>query len=148
MDVRSILVPYDFSADADVALERAIELAKVFGARLHLLHVFHQPVEVLSPYEIALPVTLIEEVREAAARRLAPVAQRARDAGVEVESQVREGSPSEQIEAEARSLGVDLVVMGTRGYTGLKHVLLGSVAERTVRHAPCPVLTVKALPAN
>jgi nucleotide-binding universal stress UspA family protein len=66
-----------------------------------------------------------------------------KSAGVAVESTVTPTAPVEAIERTAEEIGADLVVMGSRGLTGLKHVLLGSVAERTLRTAPCPVLTVK-----
>ena len=66
-----------------------------------------------------------------------------RQRGLEVEILVREGYPATVIEDEARSIGADLIVIGTRGQGGIKHLLLGSVAERVVQKAPCPVLTVK-----
>lgn len=139
----TLLVAHDFSPDSDAALERAVDLAKALGADLHVVHVFHVPVEALSPYEIPLPPSLLDEVQAAARRRLEEVTARAREAGVEASAHVRDGSPAEQIDDLARELGADLIVMGTRGLTGLPHVLLGSVAERTVRIASCPVLTVK-----
>ena len=139
----TLLVATDFSADSDAALERAVDLARTLGAELHVVHVLHRPVEALSPYEIPLPPSLLDEVQAAARRRLEEVTAKAREAGVEAEGHVRDGSPAEQIDDLARELGADLIVMGTRGLTGLPHVLLGSVAERTVRIAGCPVLTVK-----
>ena len=63
--------------------------------------------------------------------------------GIEVSNQVTPMSPGEAISGVAEDIGADLIVMGTRGLTGVKHVLLGSIAERTIRIAPCPVLTVK-----
>jgi nucleotide-binding universal stress UspA family protein len=68
--------------------------------------------------------------------------------GIEVETVVREGYPATVIEEEAARLGADLIVIGTRGLSGLKHLLLGSIAERVVQKAPCPVLTVKIPAAN
>jgi nucleotide-binding universal stress UspA family protein len=144
----TLLVAHDFSADSDAALDRAIDLAKALGADLHVVHVFHPPVELLSPYEIPLPPSLIDEVQAAARRHLEDVAAKAGEAGAPVRAHVRDGSPAEQIESLAREIGADLIVMGTRGLTGLPHVLLGSVAERTVRIASCPVLTVKAAPPD
>jgi nucleotide-binding universal stress UspA family protein len=65
--------------------------------------------------------------------------------GVKASSHLSEVPAASAIVGQAEELGVDLIIMGTRGHTGLKHVLLGSVAERTLRHAPCSVLTVKEL---
>jgi len=142
----TLLVAYDFSPDSEAALDRAIDLAKALDAALHLVHVFHPPVELLSPYEIPLPPSLVDEVQGAARRRLEEVTAKAAAAGTPARAHVRDGSPAEQIESLAREIGADLIVMGTRGLTGLPHVLLGSVAERTVRIASRPVLTVKAAP--
>lgn len=139
-----IVVPHDFSPAADAALEAAIGLAKALGSELHLLHVYHRPVEILSPYEVPLPQSVVEEIRSAAKTRLERALEPVRAAGLEATPHVVEGVPAEAIAETARSLPADLVVMGTRGLSGLKHVLLGSVAERTLRSAPCPVLTVKA----
>jgi universal stress protein A len=83
-------------------------------------------------------------VRKAAQLRVELLAKRLAQTSVSVETHVSAHDPVSAILELTRSLPVDLVVMGTRGLTGIKHVLLGSVAERTVRLAPCPVLTVKA----
>jgi nucleotide-binding universal stress UspA family protein len=138
---QTLLVPHDFSDDAEAALETAVELARRLGSALHLLHVFQQPVDVLSPYGVAIPANVGPELRAAAQGRLEKIA--ARISGVRTEVHVAEGPPAQVIAEQARSLAADLVVMGTHGRTGLRHLLLGSVAERTMRTAPCPVLTVK-----
>jgi len=139
---QTLLVPHDFSDDAAAALEAAVELARRLGAQLHLLHVYQQPVDVLSPYGVAVPPNVGPELRAAAQSRLQKIAARISD--LRVELHVAEGPPALVIAEQAQTLGVDLVVMGTHGRTGLRHLLLGSVAERTMRSAPCPVLTVKA----
>jgi nucleotide-binding universal stress UspA family protein len=141
---RTLLVPHDFSPDSDAALDLAIELAREFGAAVHLLHAYHTPLEMFSPYGVALPTSVVAEVRQGAERRLGDELEKVRSAGLSGEAQVREGLPTRAIDEVARSLGADLIVMGTRGRTGIAHALLGSVAERTLRTAPCPVLTVKA----
>jgi len=140
---RTILVPIDFSEHADLALETAIQLARDSGGRLQLLHAYEIPLGTIPPYGVAIPDSLLTDVRDAAARRLAKAASKVEAAGVACETQVLHASPAEAIAEAARVCGADLIVMGTRGLTGLRHVLLGSVAERTVRLAPCPVLTVK-----
>ena len=86
---------------------------------------------------------LITEARDQAAKELQAAVAKAEKAGLSVKSHLAEVPAAQAIAHLAEELGVDLVVMGTRGNTGLKHVLLGSVAERTLRHAPCSVLTVK-----
>lgn len=141
---RSILVPYDFSPHADAALDLAIAVARPVKARVHLVHVFSLPMETLSPYEIPIPEKLVEEVRAAASVRLEQALERVRAAGLEGDAEVDSGSISERIVARAVADAADLIVMGTRGLSGLQHVLLGSVAERVLRTAPCPVLTLRA----
>jgi len=95
-------------------------------------------------YGIAIPQSIWEGVQEAGAARLNEVAARVRAAGVRVTPHLVTAPAADAIADAAAVHNVDLIVMATRGLTGLKHVLLGSVAERTLRIAPCPVLTVKA----
>jgi nucleotide-binding universal stress UspA family protein len=141
---RSILVPHDFSAHADAALDLAIELARVSKARIRLVHVFPLPMEMLSPYEIPLPEKLVEDVRAAASARLEQSLARVRRAGLEGDAEVDSGPIAETLVERAGAGRAELIVMGTRGRSGLQHLLLGSVAERVLRSAPCPVLTVRA----
>jgi nucleotide-binding universal stress UspA family protein len=141
--LRTLLVPVDFSAQSLAALERACELAREFDADLHLLHCYEIPTPGLEQYRIALPDTVWERIHEAAERRLAALAERTASAGLRVTSEVSAEPPGHAIAEAARRVRADLVVMGTHGNTGVKHLLLGSVAERTVRTAPCNVLVVK-----
>jgi nucleotide-binding universal stress UspA family protein len=143
-EFRTILVPHDFSPDANAALEAALDLARRLGAEVHLVHSYQQPIDVLSPYGVAIPAGVIPEIRDAALARLRAIAERHAGSGVALHVRVVEGTPSLAITDAAEQLRADLIVMGTRGLTGLRHLLLGSVAERTVRTARCPVLTVKA----
>jgi len=141
---RTILVAVDFSEHASRALDTAIDLAKQFQGRVHLIHSYPiQPI-LVSPYDAAIPLDLDRELRKLADQQLANWADRVRKAGVPVETFTSPETPSEAITRYAEKIGADLIVMGTRGLTGLKHVLLGSVAERTLRLAPCAVLAVKA----
>ena len=140
---RLILVPTDFSEDAAAALAVAIDLARALDAKLVLLHVHHHPSFIFGHYGVDPPEPAVSEIPKAAARRLEKEQARVEDAGLTGEARVVEGHPVEEIEGEARLCEADLIVMGTRGRTGLAHVALGSVAERTVQRAPCPVLTVK-----
>ncbi len=97
----------------------------------------------VSPYGVALPSNYYDDIRKAAERQLQEWQERFAPGDVVVESTLMSEFPSHAIALTAEEIGADLIVMGTRGLSGIKHVMLGSVAERTVRIAPCPVLTVK-----
>jgi nucleotide-binding universal stress UspA family protein len=144
IEIRTILVPLDFSEHAEAVLAWTIHLAKEHGSRVVLLHAYHLPVEFQQLEATTLPPEFWTHVKQEAAAFLEGKAAALRDEGLAVETVVKEGYAATVIEAEARARGVDLIVIGTRGLSGLKHLLLGSVAERVVQHAPCAVLTVKA----
>jgi nucleotide-binding universal stress UspA family protein len=145
IDLRRILVPTDFSKHSHNALTYAVALAEKFGAELFLLHVVQdlalfipEAVSVTPP--IAPPVEQMTAAVHAALDRMV----RENDLGrLKVHCEVREGTPFYEIIQFARDSAIDLIVMGTHGHSGLVHVLLGSVTERVVRKAPCPVLTVR-----
>jgi nucleotide-binding universal stress UspA family protein len=143
IQVRTILVPIDFSSHADAVLEWAAHLAEEHGSKLVLLHAYHLPVDFQQLEGAYLPPDFWAQVKDDAAENLDKAAKPLRDRGLAVETVVREGYPATAIEEEARDRGVDLIVIGTKGHSGLKHLLLGSVAERVVQKAPCPVLAVK-----
>ena len=143
-EIKNILVPVDFSPHSDHALDYAVGLAKRFGAKVHVLHAYHVPVPIATPDQIAIPRDFFTSIRDAASKRLKQAADKLAAEGVKVETHLTEMLPATAVVEAAGRLHADLIVMGTRGLTGLKHVLLGSVAERTLRTAPCPVLTVKA----
>lgn len=144
IEIRKILVPLDFSEHSKKALQTAIALAKGVGAEIHLLHVLHYPVQIAVPGQIAIPQDLWTEIRDAAARKLEKAAKTVQEDGVSCETHLSEGPSAHSVVELAEKIDADLIVMGTRGLSGLKHVMLGSVAERTVRLAHCPVMTVKA----
>jgi len=139
-----ILVPVDFSTSSQVAVDHAIGLARATGAEIHLLHCYPVSPGIATPYGPALPDVVFQSIREGAERRLAEVRRRVEEAGVTVSAHLTPEAAAFAIGETAEELGVDCIVMGTRGLSGLKHILLGSVAERTVRTAPCPVFTVPA----
>jgi nucleotide-binding universal stress UspA family protein len=141
---KKILVPSDFSEHSTAALEAAIELAGVFDSKLHLLHCYQIQPGGISPYGIAIPSSYFAEIRDAASRQLAEWQEKYVPADMPVELSTMSEVPSQTIVKTAKKIGADLIVMGTRGLSGFKHVMLGSVAERTVRLAPCPVMTVHA----
>ncbi len=144
MKIRTLLVPTDFSEHADRALEYAGGLARELGAKVEILHAYQAPLVELTPYHLALPVSVLEGVRDVAREKLEALCEKLTTEGVDAHGRLCEGIPAEVIVNTAADLKVDMIVMGTRGNTGLKHVLLGSVAERTLRRAGCPVLTLHA----
>ena len=144
VEIRLILVPVDFSAQSDAAFEYALALAGKLGARLDLLHVFQVPAFAFPDAAVAIPTETLVEVQKAAEARLGTLQKRAEQAGVPATTDLFEGAPFVEIVRAARAREVDLIVMGTHGRTGLRHALLGSVAEKVVRKAPCPVLVVRS----
>ncbi len=141
--IRKILVAVDFSEHSELVVDAALEMARKFGAELDVVHAIHLPVPVAVPYGITMPTTYLNEARKAAGQRLQAVADRIREQGITGGAHLREVPAAPSIVETAEEIGADLIVMGTHGHTGLKHVVLGSVAERTLRTAPCSVLTVK-----
>ena len=145
IDLRRILVPTDFSKHSHNALTYAVAFADKFGAELYLLHVV-QDLALFIPeaVSVAPPVAPPVEQMTAAAREALGRVVRENDlGGVTVHCEVREGTPFYEIIQFAKDSDIDLIIMGTHGHSGLVHVLLGSVTEKVVRKAPCPVLTVR-----
>lgn len=138
--LRNILVPIDFSRNARKSLRYAIPLAAQFGARITLLHVVRR---VVYPTEMGIVVTNGLLATTTTREHLATLGQKLVPKNLRGKMLVRMGEPFDEIAYIARQLKADLIVCTTHGYTGLKHVMLGSTAERVVRHAPCPVLTLK-----
>lgn len=141
--IRSILVPTDFSAESEKALAYALPFARQFGAKVNLLHV----IEPLATPDFipSCPLTLESgKVIAHCKRHLKRVL-----TDLEIEPQfvekvlVRYGKPFNEIAEAARALEVDLIIISTHGYTGVKRAFLGSTTERVVRHAPCPVLVLR-----
>jgi nucleotide-binding universal stress UspA family protein len=144
--VRRILVATDFSNYSKEALDYASHLAKALKADLFLLHIFETPVYSgigVSPGVRPKVRQWIKELKAEEAKRLETLAKATERQGVTVHPLFREGIPFLEILEAAQELPADLIVLGTHGRTGLGHVLMGSVAERVVRNAPCPVLTVR-----
>ncbi len=135
-----ILTATDFSETAETALDWAAELARLQGARLELVHAVAVPPAL--PGFVPPGPAFDEEVRAAARSRLDETAARLRGAGIEVTPYLAMGTPSQMIVRRAEELNAAAIVMGTRGLTGLRHLLLGSTTERVMHHAPCPVLCV------
>lgn len=138
-----LLVPIDFSPYADAALEYAITLGSKLQARLTLLHVIQSMALGGTDMGVALPYTYLQDLEAELRESLAGYVKRVTDAGLHAESSLVHGVPFQEILDTARTQQVDLIVMGTHGRTGLRHVLMGSVAEKVVRLAPCPVLVTR-----
>ena len=141
-DMGRVLVPVDFSTTSTTAIEKAVEMPIPAAAELHLLHVLEQPIMV-SPDVGALPLVPVEERAEATAR-LREIARdiQAQNPSLKPEIHVCEGVPAREILSFAKKQDVNLIVTGTHGRTGLRRLLFGSVAEKVVRQAHCPVFTV------
>jgi nucleotide-binding universal stress UspA family protein len=135
-----ILVPIDFSSHATRALRYAVPLARQVGGKITLLHVLEWP---LVPAELGAIVTNDARLNGAARQRLDKLARATVPTGLLEKALVRVGRAHRDIADAARGLRMDLIVVSTHGRTGLKRALLGSTAERIVRHAPCPVLTLR-----
>lgn len=143
MKIETILVAVDFSDHADAAVVGARDLALQFGAKVHVVHAFEIMHPLVTPYQVEVPDSYIVESRATATEKLSAVIESLRSAGVEAEPHITDAPAAPAVVRVAEEVDADLIVMGTRGMTGVKHLLLGSVAERTLRMAPCSVLTVK-----
>lgn len=140
--VKRILVPTDFSDTSRKALRYALAFAAQFGAEILLLHVITPP-DAYGEYGIVDLAGLVKSLEEASDTELARLAAAEVPPGVTARALTRSGSPAQQIIEAARDKAADLIILSTHGRTGLKHVLLGSIAESAVRRAPCPVLVVR-----
>jgi nucleotide-binding universal stress UspA family protein len=144
--LKRILLPTDFSQPAAEAAEYAYAFAEQFSSELHLLHVIrHLPAEVP---EFGMGLNFagfpsIEDLEKEAISKLAKVLKPECQKGRTVVLATKQGPPFVEIVRYAQSHEIDLIVMGTHGRSALPHALLGSVAEKVVRKAPCPVLTVR-----
>ena len=148
MQLRTILVPTDFSASSDQALAWALELASRWAARIVLLHVLPPWDDPVRLQEAGVSVADFEaslrQDAEAKAQALLSKTTPPDHLDVTIQSCILVGLPNTTIRHVAEQENADLIVMGSHGRTGLSHVLLGSVAENTVRYAPCPVLVVRS----
>lgn len=146
MNVRSILLPTDFSECAAYAVPAAASLARLTGARIVCLHVIEPIVPTVgwAPVAEPLPVADISDrLEDSVARELPKIAAGAECSGLEVEDLIVHGEAASEIVRVAKEHAADLIVISSHGRTGWGRILFGSTAESVVRHAPCPVLVVK-----
>jgi nucleotide-binding universal stress UspA family protein len=145
IDLHRILIPTDFSKFSQVALSYASAFAEKFLAELHLLHVV-QDLAVFIPDMITVappPVPTVDQMTKAVQEAFDRIIKDNRLERFKIHREVCEGTPFYEIVRYAKEQNIDLIIMGTHGHTGLTHMLLGSVTEKVVRKAPCPVLTVR-----
>lgn len=146
MRLKRILVPTDFSEISLQALEYAIELGKPFKASIVLLHA-SEPIYFATPGTLYAPsgnvVMLLREQRRIAQEHLAHLARALEKRRIPIQTMLASGSPHQVIVGAAKKVGADLIVMSTHGRGGFSHLFMGSVAEKVVRSASCPVLTVR-----
>ena len=140
--IQHILVAHDFGEASQSALAYAIDLAETLKARITIVHAYDVPVYGF-PEGLALTAETIGRIEAVTKQALEGIVQHARRPGVQIDGVLRQGPAWSEIVAAAAETKANLVVIGTHGRRGLAHALLGSVAEKVVRSAPCPVLTVR-----
>jgi nucleotide-binding universal stress UspA family protein len=142
--IRHVLVPTDHSEDAMQALQAAVRILApaAAGARVTLLHAFQLQAGAVYPWAASTLAYGANELARESVERLEQIAEPIRRLGFDVQTTAREGYPPQVIDEEASRLRADLIAMGTHGRSGLKRLVLGSVAERILPNAPCPVVTV------
>jgi nucleotide-binding universal stress UspA family protein len=145
LSLNKILVPIDFSAESQKALVYAAQFAEQFGASLTLAHVVEPvvPPSELGYSPLGVPLMDVEVIRRDAQKRLIALVRSRLQPPLRATCEVRVGQPFWEISKLAKERKIDLIVIATHGHTGLKHFFLGSTTEKVVRHAPCPVLTVR-----
>ena len=148
--IQTIVVPTDFTARADRAVDYAAALARSLEASVHLVHIIEEPFFVGGEWD--LYVRDASEVRERLYAdkwsRLSAIAERLEKQSLPITTEIRRGSAVDGIIGAAMAAGADLIVMSTHGRSGVPHLLLGSVAERVIRGAHCPVLAVRESPRD
>jgi nucleotide-binding universal stress UspA family protein len=137
-----ILVPTDFGEPSSAALDYAFELAKELGSEIVLMHAFEIPIVGFPDGAIVATAELTSRILEGAQAGLDKQVEQRRDSGVTLRSVIKQGDPYHMVNETAEEVGAGLIVMGTHGRKGLSRALIGSVAEKVVRTAHVPVLTV------
>jgi nucleotide-binding universal stress UspA family protein len=142
-EIKKILVPTDFSGHAGHAADLAVDLARKVGGEICFLHVYDYPTYVLPDGALLPAADVVSNMMADMQERFQVLTAKHADSGVPMSTQSRQGVPLTEIVRFAQEWGADLIVMGTHGRTGIQHFLIGSTAEKVVRKAPCPVLTVR-----
>lgn len=142
--IKNILVPIDFSNYSKQALRYAVNFAKMFTSKIYLVYVV-EPVIYPSDFsmgQVTFPVADLE-MNDRALEELKNLAKTEIGPEIEVETIIKTGKPFVEINETASEMDIDLIIIATHGHTGMEHLLFGSTAEKVVRKAPCPVLTLR-----
>jgi nucleotide-binding universal stress UspA family protein len=148
LSIKRILVATDFTDASDRALDYALELARKLDASIVLMHSYEIPVVGFPDGVLIATPNVAGQLRTAAQEGLRATVARHAAAGVRVDTVLREGAATREVNALAEELDADLIVLGTHGRKGIAHAILGSVAEQIVRTARRPVLTIHDAPAQ
>jgi len=144
MEIKSILFPTDFSEGASQALQYATDMAKKYGAKLHIVHIIYDIGKASGWYVPHRSVDeMYKEIQEGAKKELEKFGVEELNGIKNLERSVLMGVPHEEIMNFAAKNKIDLIIMGTHGRSGIDRILFGSTAAQVVRYAPCPVLTVR-----
>lgn len=143
-EIKKILVPIDFSDYSKSSLHYAVSFAKQFDAEIYLIYVVEPVIYPpdFSMGQIAIP-SVNAEWDERAKEELGKLAKNEIPVGVEVKTILKNGKPFLEIIDTAAEENIDLIIIATHGHSGMEHILFGSTAEKVVRKAPCPVLTLR-----
>ena len=143
-EIKKILYPTDFSKNSNVSFSHVLSLATKYKAKIDIIHVIHEPVKLTGFYIPHVSYDVMEkEMTEAADEKLKIFCEQNLKGEIAHKTYIKKGIPFDEITKAAKELGSDIIVMGTRGMTGIDHVFFGSTAERVVRTSPIPVLTVR-----
>ncbi len=144
ISIESMVVPVDFSACSREAIECLLPIAVACKAKVNFVHAEEQHFYGIGPVGFTTRADAREQVKRYLSDQMAELVMMCLTRGLEATSTIRQGPPEQQIVAVAEETHADLIAMGTHGRTGLSHTLIGSIAEKVVRSAPCAVLTVKS----
>ena len=143
INIKNILCPIDYSIYSEMALKYAIEFAEKYGAKLYLIHVLDIRVYDINDPELYNVNIVDKETLDKLKERLLKCVNEDTKGKIPVEAVIIQGVPFVEIIKASKEYNIDLIVLGTHGRTGLSHAIMGSVAEKVVRKAPCPVLTIR-----
>ncbi|CAG1770559.1 Putative universal stress protein [uncultured bacterium] len=143
VNIKNILCPIDYSVYSEMALKYAIEFAEKYQAKLYLMHVLDIRVYDINDPDLYNVNIIDEETINKLRERLLKCVNEDTKNKISVEAIIIQGVPFAEIIKAAKECKIDLIVLGTHGRTGLSHAIMGSVAEKVVRKAPCPVLTIR-----
>jgi nucleotide-binding universal stress UspA family protein len=141
--LKKVLVPTDFSENSKAAIRYGCALCEAFDAEMHLLHVMEDPMIYPPMAEGYAPAMDFAELEREVEQQLQQAVSAEWQQKIKIERVTRRGAPFLEVIRYAKEAPVDLIVMGTHGRGAIAHMLLGSVAEKVVRKAPCPVLTIR-----